>query len=347
MKGYGNSNTHHIKNKWKHVNQVVREKRLGILLVQESHMTEERRSEVEKLFSKRLKIFISSNPENPTQRGGIAVVLNRELTNTNGVKTWEISPGRAMLVQTNWHRGEVVTFLAIYAPNIPEENKCFWEKISSWFNLNPRAPKPDIMAGDFNIVEDTIDRLPMHADCPAAMDTLDELTTSLQLFDGWRETYPTTKAFSFCQPRDGKSSQSRIDRIYVSAKLFATAREWKIEPVGIPTDHKMVSVQTLRAIPVTKRWSIPKHLIADKILAKSIKESGIEALKKISQLNNNVRFTGHNVQTIRASFKSEITQVAKGREKAIVPKIIQQQRSYKTPCTVLQTPMPPLKKKRQ
>ncbi|KAJ7161824.1 Endonuclease/exonuclease/phosphatase [Mycena crocata] len=314
-------------NKWNHVNQVVREKRLGILVVQEAHMTEERRSDVEKLFSKRLKLFTSADPENPTGKGGITVVLNRQLTNTNGVKKWEIIPGRAMLMQTNWHRGEMVTFLAIYAPNNPDENRNFWLKIEEWFADNPRAPKPNILAGDFNLVEDAIDRLPMHDDNQAAVDALDELLTSFGLYDGWRETFPTTKAFTFHQ-NIVNGSQSRIDRIYISENMFVTAREWKIEAVGIPTDHKMVSVQIAHESAPNigkKRWSMPKNLFKDKILTKAIKESGIAALDKISNLTG-PRSTENNAQTIWASFKIEITQVAKAREKTIVPRIIQQQR---------------------
>ncbi|KAJ7094885.1 hypothetical protein C8R43DRAFT_832123, partial [Mycena crocata] len=115
--------------KWNHVNQVVRDKRLGILVVQEAHLDDSRKSEVEKLFSKRLKIFVSPDPENPTGKGGVAIVLNRDLANTNSVKTWEIVPGRAMMAQTNWHRGETVTFLGIYAPNSADENKSFWTEI--------------------------------------------------------------------------------------------------------------------------------------------------------------------------------------------------------------------------
>ncbi|KAJ7601953.1 Endonuclease/exonuclease/phosphatase, partial [Mycena polygramma] len=327
MKGYGNPSSQHKKNKWNHINQVVREKRLGILVVQETHMTEERKAKVEKLFAKRLKIFISSDPDNPTGKGGIAVVLNRELTNTSNVKTWEVVPGRAMLAQTNWHRGETVTFLAVYAPNVPEENKTFWLEINLWFENHPTAPKPDMMAGDFNIVQDGVDRLPTHEDSPAAVDALDELAGSLQLYDGWRETYPSTKAFTFCQSI-ANGSHSRIDRIYISEKLYMTAREWKIEAVGIPTDHKMVSVQIAHEDAPSigkKRWSIPVHLLSDKILAKSIRESGEKALKTISDLNG-MRTHDVNPQTIWANFKSEITEVAKAREKAIVPKIIQQQR---------------------
>ncbi|KAJ7269119.1 hypothetical protein C8J57DRAFT_1227858 [Mycena rebaudengoi] len=102
--------------------------------------------------------------------------------------------------------------------------------------------------------------------------------------------------------------------------LWATAADERQQPPPMSVGAASANVRPI--LPTSGRQAV----LIPVGMAKSIKGSGIEALKKISQLNNNVRFTGHNVQTIWASFKSEITQVAKAREKAIVPKIIQQQR---------------------
>jgi hypothetical protein len=79
--------------KWNEINQLMREKRIGILLVQEAHLNEERQESINTLFRKRLKVYRSEDPENPTGKGGVAVVLNRQLTNVNGVKITKIIPG--------------------------------------------------------------------------------------------------------------------------------------------------------------------------------------------------------------------------------------------------------------
>ncbi|KAJ7891627.1 hypothetical protein B0H14DRAFT_2560684 [Mycena olivaceomarginata] len=72
----GNQKTH--RPKWYEINQMMmREKQIGILLVQEAHMNEERRERVEGLFKKNLKIYHSEDPENPTRKGGVVIVLNR------------------------------------------------------------------------------------------------------------------------------------------------------------------------------------------------------------------------------------------------------------------------------
>ena len=49
MRGYGHQNVLHRQNKWNHNNQVIREKRIAVLLVQEAHMDDERKNQVENI----------------------------------------------------------------------------------------------------------------------------------------------------------------------------------------------------------------------------------------------------------------------------------------------------------
>ncbi|THU83857.1 DNase I-like protein [Dendrothele bispora CBS 962.96] len=267
IRGYGNPNAFHKDNKWNHINQLMRDKRIGILALQETHLTEERRDLVEKLFTRRLKIYISSDPENPTGKSGVAIVLNKELTKISGTKTYEIVPGRALLVQTSLHRQDKINVLAIYAPNVSgsngSANEEFWKKIKNYYNEHPRTPKPDILLGDFNMVENgLIDRLPAHDDPDEAIEALDDIKMTFKLKDGWRNTYPDTKAYSYLQTATG--SQSRIDRIYTTETILETAREWKIQPSGVPhADHSMITVQisSENAPYVGKgRWKLPDHI---------------------------------------------------------------------------------------
>ncbi|KAF5334028.1 hypothetical protein D9758_017420 [Tetrapyrgos nigripes] len=212
IKGYEDT-----KNKWNYINQFVRQKRIGVLLVQEAHMDENRRQTVQGKFSKQLVIRCSADPDSPRAKGGVAIVLNKDLVNTRILDETEIIPGRALLF-----RGD--------------ENKEFWDKLRIYFERNPNQ-RPDIMAGDMNIVEaGVIDRLPGRDDPEEAVDALDDFKLSTQLRDGWRDTYPDTKAYTFHQTVTG--SQSRIDQIYATDPILAASREWKIESMGVPgADH--------------------------------------------------------------------------------------------------------------
>ncbi len=105
-----------------------------------------------------------------------------------------------------------------------------------------------------NFVEDAIDRLPMHTDNIEVRSVFDDLKGLLGLQDSWRYTYPDKRDFSYSctksyqvegsTERTTKTFQSCIDRIYVTNKLLETARQWRIQPVGIAgIDHDMVSVK--------------------------------------------------------------------------------------------------------
>ncbi|KAH9941470.1 Endonuclease/exonuclease/phosphatase, partial [Amylocystis lapponica] len=345
LKGYGNPNPNHRNNKWNHVNQLVREKKIAILVVQETHMSEARRAEVEKMFAKRLKIWASPDADSPLARGGVAFVFNKELIEAKAVSVTEVIPGRAVLATARMRQGEVLTFLGVYAPNSPSDNAQFWIDLQQWFESHPRQAKPDIMLGDFNMVEDALDQLPMHGDPNGPVDALDDLKSTFRLRDGWRATFPDTKLYSFIQggtaatsmmgsiPQRVPSSQSRIDRIYVSNAILESARDWNIQPTGIPgADHHIVSVLvSSEAAPYVGKghWSFPLHLLHDKPLTKYMKERGYEATTAAASLGGH-RSETQNAQRIWSKFKRDILDMAHKQEKAVVPRVLREMRALET-----------------
>src|ERR1700734_1349744 len=135
----------------------MKEQCLGVLAVQEAHLTQEHVDSLHTLFGKRLLIHFSQGPNANAQ--GVAIVLNKELTNIKGVVQQNVIPGRAMLIILPWHADLSLTILNVYAPNAPHENQAFWESLSLEWDRQG-LPPPNIMLGDFNLVEDAIDRLP-------------------------------------------------------------------------------------------------------------------------------------------------------------------------------------------
>ncbi|KAF5371153.1 hypothetical protein D9758_004251 [Tetrapyrgos nigripes] len=330
MRGYGNSVTTHKDTKWHHIDQVMREKRTGVLALQETHITEERRRFVERQFTRQLKVFISPDPDNPTGKGGVAVVLNKQYVEIEGTKATEIVPGRALLVQTTIHQDRV-NILAVYAPNVSGSNGKasteFWKKIQTYYEKYPRTPKPNILMGDMNMVEDgMIDWLPAHDDPNDAIDVLDQLKLQFGLKDGWRSTYPDKKAFMYpgkqTQTRTD-CSQSRIDRIYVTDDLLQSAREWTMTPSGIPqTDHLMISVQisTENAPFVGKgRWKIPDHILKDKIFLEYIQTRGKAAEAELNSIR--VRNDKNNLQLVWYKFNMDVINKAKEHARIIIPRL--------------------------
>lgn len=102
-------------------------------------------------------------------------------------------------------REEKLNILNVYAPNDPSENQRFWETIhDNIINL----PQPDVLLGDFNIVEDSIDRIPAHPDHTNAVNALRALKSHLNLQDGWRQTNPSDLTFTYAQ----SARQGMVDR---------------------------------------------------------------------------------------------------------------------------------------
>lgn len=143
------------------------------------------------------------------------------------------------MLTINWHNNLKVKILNIYASaNRAMANSAFWKELKSEMERTD-LPKPNVMMGNFNAVEDSIDRLPNRLDPTSVVDPLQDLKNKLNLVDRWRTTNPTDKNFTWT---DGRSL-SRIDRIYMTNRLMKTSVCWDIERIaGIETDHTLVSL---------------------------------------------------------------------------------------------------------
>lgn len=109
--------------KWMNVNQVVREGKIGILAIQEAHLTQELEDKMKAVFKRQLVVY-SSQGENQNAQG-VAFVLNKSLVSDEHIKTHEIIPGRAMSLTTQWITGATLTILNIYAPNRHQDSAKF------------------------------------------------------------------------------------------------------------------------------------------------------------------------------------------------------------------------------
>ncbi|RPD72955.1 DNase I-like protein, partial [Lentinus tigrinus ALCF2SS1-7] len=330
MNGFGTLVRDHADNKWGRIYKVMSDQRIGVLMLQETHLTDERLATLHKMFARRIKIFHSAHPEAPTQREGVAIVVNARLVNLSGAHATEIIPGRALHLSIECQGGYKRQVLCVYAPTSDgvEVRRLFFDQLREYYESHPAFPKPDLMAGDFNTVEDAIDRLPVHEGPDASVTALDRLKVSLGLMiaDGWRATNPSERDYTFHRGTGRNAVFSRLDRIYVSLGLFNNARDWRICEAGVKTDHSLVSVQlTSDQAPVVGpgRPIFPLGLLKDKMLAKSIKARGMEALRELADLEAmGVRSDTANPQLILHKFKVDAMLMARDREKAVVPKLL-------------------------
>ncbi|KAJ3728225.1 hypothetical protein C8R42DRAFT_572072, partial [Lentinula raphanica] len=325
IRGHGIMNPEHQDNKWLHMRQMMHQRRIGILIVGEAHLDSKRREDIEQVHGATLKILFSKR-QDTSNAAGIAFVLNKSITNIERLQTYEVVAGHALLLELDWHNNEKISLLGIYAPNASmQENAAFWEQVMNFFERNPRIRKPDLMLGDCNVVEESMDRLPMRNDMACAVNSLDDLKTSLQLEDGWRNTYPTTLKYTFMRvSQDRTKHHARLDRIYNRTNIADNLFEWKIETPGINTDHDMVSVRyTSQTAPkIGKgRWVMPHHIIYDKKVRDFINNEGMNLENRLNAMEGHEWQPGSNIQTEWAKFQQEFIKIARARAKVVVPKL--------------------------
>ncbi|KAG1800545.1 hypothetical protein EV424DRAFT_1298107, partial [Suillus variegatus] len=183
--------------------------------------------------------------------------------------------------------------------------------------------KPDVMLGDFNIVEDALDRLPCRHDNEYATESLAHLKLSLDLRDGWRAENPNSLAFTFAQSHRQGGRQSRIDRIYISEDFMPFSKEWQIEPSGIATDHQLISarISDVHMPFVGKgRWTLPLFILKDKRVRDKIIKMG-RALQKDIMSSQSNRSESNNPQIIFKTFKNKVIHLCRDTARKSIPKI--------------------------
>ncbi|KAF8633797.1 hypothetical protein AX17_004355 [Amanita inopinata Kibby_2008] len=303
--------------KWNSINQILREDDIGVLAVQETHLTDENVASLHSLYHKRLHILHSSDAERPNA-GGVAFILNKTKTAWKEATKTVIIPGRAIMITMKQYANKPLRILNIYAPNSPADNLLFWEQINTIF-LNRRIPKPHVMLGDFNLVENAIDRIPAHCDTDSTVESLQNLTSTFGLIDGWRHTFPNRLEFTYHQ--NTPPTQSRLDRIYLTRFLLKHSHGWTSDPVGFPTDHKCVTVKLFDpSLPhIGKgRWTMPLFLLKNKKLMSDIHELGQAAQSHITN-SIHTRTNEHNPQTVYTTFKNELSALIRKYAKVTIP----------------------------
>ncbi|KAF6742734.1 Endonuclease/exonuclease/phosphatase [Ephemerocybe angulata] len=309
--------------KWNHINQIMRDNKLGILVVQETHL---KQSTLDRLNARMKKnyVILNSSDDNRPNMNGVALVLSKRLTAWAETNRWTLEVGRALLIRIPWKNSrESRTILAIYAPNDPKGNTAFWQRLTKKWDERrpgkPPLPKPDIMLRDFNLVEDSADRLPARSDDEEAVEALDDFKCKFSLFDGWRLENPDEIVFMYRQLAE-PFSHSRIDRIYVTKKIYMSSRDWYISPSGLSTDHWLVNFQyfdrgtTLRG---RGRWVIPAYVVKDETFQK-------EARQIMQDTLEDMRHTppGKGVrQKVYNTMKEDIHDLVMIRIKRMAPKL--------------------------
>ncbi|KAJ6602577.1 hypothetical protein DFH09DRAFT_1068962 [Mycena vulgaris] len=119
--------------KFKFLKHTVDEQSLGVLAMQETHMDDAGATQLHNNYSSWFKIIHSADSLAPTTTADVAFLLNRKFIDVEHTQIFELVPGRALMINVPWHKGQTLTILNIYAPNTPQERDELWTELwSKW-----------------------------------------------------------------------------------------------------------------------------------------------------------------------------------------------------------------------
>lgn len=295
------------QDKWNAIGQALNKTKAAVLALQETHLTNELAGSINSRFETRLSLHHSPLP-NTSNTAGVAFMINKNLLNSDSVSCVEVVPGRAILADVKWIRGTSLKILNVYAPNNTNDNEAFWNDLNTKLMSNPDL-KLNIMLGDFNLVEDGLDRLPCHPDDANMVAALGDLKSNLYLVNRWRRMYPNKRGYTHLHVAN--TSQSRIDCIYIVNDLLQPARDWHIDPPLVELDHWIASVKvSTPEIPELGRgrWQIPTYLIYNNKILTEVDRLGKKAEGDIDSMRHR-RSATQNLQTILAKLKKDIISI--------------------------------------
>ena len=305
------TDNNHAFEKWSEINATMRDKKIAILAVQETHLDEQNTEAIHKALGKRIVIINSQLENNPRTSAGVAFVLNKDLINTEKVEKYELIKGKVIAIKLTWKTDEEIVLINVYAPNRRSDHKSFWETAENE-RVRKRLRKPDFVLGDFNVTEEPIDRIPAKHDTQGAVTALREYRLSTSVQDQWRHAFPKAREYTYRTTVNGQQRKSRLDRIYVLQDKTKYTFDWNTAPSSIPTDHWLVSVKYApKDSPYIGkgRWTWPLNILRDKKIMKQIEERGLELQEEIKHLlaTPNERSDTKNPQVMWKTFKTDIT----------------------------------------
>jgi hypothetical protein len=248
---------------------------------------------------------------------GVAFVINKDLVEIHNIETCTIIPGCALHLKIKWHENKETKLINTYAPNNRVEHSTFWSRLDTQ-RTRLRIPKPDFLLGDFNLMEDAIDRAPPKLDNMSAVEALRTLKNSLDVIDLWRHKYPETREYTYHATQNKAQVKSRLDRIYIANFKTKLTFDWHISPSTVPTDHWLVSVcyaPTSATCIGMGRWTWLLNALNNKKLMNKTQKLGRALKIKLDNLNPGNR-NETNAQIFWAQFKNNITTHAKAETSA-------------------------------
>ncbi|CAM5129777.1 unnamed protein product [Natator depressus] len=183
----------------------------------------------------------------------------------------EAMPGHLLHLQVCME-GLVVNLVNVYAPISGPEWLQFYQRASAFLGTLD-SHECLALGGDFNTTLEERDRSGTEQS-PAAADPLWEIVKHHSLVDIWRDHHPDdTSTFTFVSVEAHRSSQSRLDRIYLSRFHLSQAHSSSIRLAPFSDHHLATVTASLCAErPGPAYWHFNNSLLEDEGFVMSFRE---------------------------------------------------------------------------
>lgn len=146
------------------------------------------------------------------------------------------------------------------------------------------------MLGDFNLMEEAIDRSPPHLDDTNAIAALRNLHQCMNLQDTGRHQFSHKREFMYQAKTNSQLISSRIDSIYTSSDTAILSFNWKMKQTSVPTDHWIVITKyTPMSTPFVRkgRWTWQLPSLTNKDLMDKLVEKGLKLQSDLENMRRN------------------------------------------------------------
>lgn len=192
-----------LTDKWAKINSTLRENKIAILALQETHLDKENIETITRCFGKSFTLMHFSDPHTPRTKSGVAIAINKALIPVKDIRHHVLVPGHAIMAQLKWPDSNTLSIINIYAPVKKNEQPDFWAAVETE-RREKHLPQPDFLLGNFNLTEDALDRAPPKYDNRQAANTLRDIRLLWGIQDQWRHAHPNKKQYTYRTVKDGK-----------------------------------------------------------------------------------------------------------------------------------------------
>ncbi|XDV45294.1 hypothetical protein PO909_013414 [Leuciscus waleckii] len=240
--------------KRKKVVSYIRKNKIGIALLQETHLDKQEHLKLKQGGYN--QVYFSSFS---SKSRGVAVLISKNIP-LNVVKLIEDDRGRFVIINGTLFGSSISLFNIYFPPGHPSD--FLIKTFADFYDLRSDYM---IVAGDFNcMLNPLIDRFPHKIATPSKLaKQINGICEDLELTDVWRALHPSGKEYSFFSPPH--QCYTRIDYFFIPRSSLHLAISCCINNIVI-SDHAMVVLE-LKSLSRDnfRQWRLNTNILRDKL----------------------------------------------------------------------------------